>query len=361
MMRVLTVNAGSSSLKIRVLEGNRLLGTHDVDRWDGQPEPIHDALATYAVDAVGHRVVHGGGDVTEATVVDDEVLRYLDSLAPLAPLHQQRALDGVRAGLQASPAGTRSVVCVDTSFHHTLPPAARTYALPREWNREWGLRRFGFHGLSHSYAVRTAAEIVGVDLVRSRVLSCHLGAGASMAAVRDGRCVDTTMGMTPDEGLVMQTRSGSVDPGLVGWLLTEQGLTAKEVFDALRHRSGVAGLSGSSGDLRELLHARDQGDQEAALAFDVYRHSLTRHAGGLVATMGGLDLLVFTGGIGEHQAAVRAALCRDLEFLGVALDSERNGSSGDADLSRQGARVRTVVVESREDLEIARQTTELLT
>ncbi|MGP4017433.1 acetate/propionate family kinase [Saccharopolyspora sp. 5N708] len=355
-MRVLTVNAGSSSLKLGLLDDDAAVADETLERWAGGAEPIRGFLDEHGADAIGHRVVHGGTRIVAARVVDDEVLAYLASLTELAPLHQPRAIDGLRAARDAAP-DTPSVVCVDTAFHARLPTAAATYALPREWNRKWSLRRYGFHGLSHSYAVVRGAELAGVPPGQGRALCCHLGAGASMAAVRDGRCVDTTMGFTPEEGLVMNTRSGTVDPGLLGWLLITKGVGPQELFEVLSKRSGLAGLSGVSGDLRDVLAARDGGDADAAVAFDVYRHSLVRHAGAMVAVLGGLDLLVFTGGIGEHQPPVRAAVCEALEFVGVAVDPTRNAAaSGDADISAVGAAVRTAVVRAREDLEIARQT-----
>ncbi|GAA0522419.1 acetate kinase [Saccharopolyspora subtropica] len=360
-MRVLAVNAGSSSLKLSLLDDGEAVAADVLERWDGAAEPIRRFLDEHGADAIGHRVVHGGPRVVDATVVDDAVLNYLASLTDLAPLHQPRALAGLRAARAAAP-GTPSVACVDTAFHARLPVGASTYALPREWNRAWSLRRYGFHGLSHSYAVVRGAEVAGLPPGWGRVLSCHLGAGASMAAVLEGRCVDTTMGFTPEEGLVMNTRSGSVDPGLLGWLLTAKAVAPPELFETLTKRSGLLGLSGVSGDLRDVLAARDNGDADAAVAFDVYRHSLVRHAGAMAAVLGGVDLLVFTGGIGEHQPPVRAAVGEALEFAGVTVDPTRNAqASGDADISIPGATVRTVVVEAREDREIARQTTAALT
>ncbi|MBB5156402.1 acetate/propionate family kinase [Saccharopolyspora phatthalungensis] len=355
-MRVLTVNAGSSSLKLGLLDDDEAVAEQTLEHWDGDSEPISRFLDEHGADAVGHRVVHGGPRIVAATVVDDEVQTYLSSLAELAPLHQPRAIAGLRAARTAAP-GTPSVACVDTAFHAGLSPAAATYALPREWNRKWSLRRYGFHGLSHSYAVARGAVLAGLPPRQGRVLCCHLGAGASMAAVRDGRCVDTTMGFTPEEGLVMNTRSGTVDPGLLGWLLNTKDVAPQELFEVLSDRSGLAGLSGVSGDLRDVLAARDNGDADAALAYDVYRHSLVRHAGAMVAVLGGLDLLVFTGGIGEHQSPVRDAVCEALEFAGVAADSALNAAAEeDADITAPGAPARTVVVQAREDLEIARQT-----
>ncbi|MGI8311364.1 acetate/propionate family kinase [Saccharopolyspora hattusasensis] len=355
-MRVLTVNAGSSSLKLGLLDGDEAVAEETLERWEGGAEPIRRFLDEYGADAVGHRVVHGGTRIVAATVVDDRVLSYLESLTELAPLHQPRAIAGLRAARTAEP-DTPSVVCVDTAFHAGLSTAAATYALPREWNRKWGLRRYGFHGLSHSHAVVRGAELVGLPPRQGRVLCCHLGAGASMAAVRDGRCVDTTMGFTPEEGLVMNTRSGTVDPGLLGWLLNTKGVAPQDLFEVLAQRSGLAGLSGVSGDLRDVLAARDSGDADATVAVDVYLHSLVRHAGSMIAVLGGLDLLVFTGGIGEHQPPVRSAVCEALKFIGTKVDSGLNEeATQDADISAPGAAVRTVVVQAREDVEIARQT-----
>ncbi|HWI02251.1 MAG TPA: acetate/propionate family kinase, partial [Acidimicrobiales bacterium] len=294
-------------------------------------EPI--AAVIQRAGAVGHRVVHGGPDLREATVLDAGVVAQIEALTPLAPLHQPRALAGIRA-LQSALPDVPAVACFDTAFHATLPPAAATYALPEDWRRRWPLRRFGFHGLSHQYAVRRAGELLG-GLPR-RVVTCHLGAGASLCAVLDGRSVDTTMGFTPLEGLVMNTRSGSLDPGLVLWLIEEAGLAPAEVTDGLERRSGLSGLSGTSGDLR--------GIGAGTLAFAVYIHRLRREVAAMVAALGGLDALVFTGGVGEHQPAVRAAAAAGLGFLGVAIDDEQNAAmTGDGEIGAAGAPARTLV------------------
>ncbi len=286
----------------------------------------------------------------EATVIDEAVVTTIEALTPLAPLHQPRAIAGIRA-VQAALPGVPAVACFDTAFHATLPPAAATYALPEDWRRRWPLRRFGFHGLSHQYAVRRAAELLGES--PARVVTCHLGAGASLCAVLDGRSVDTTMGFTPLEGLVMNTRAGSVDPGLVLWLINEAGLAPAEVADGLERHAGLAGLSGTSGDLREI--------GSTTLAFDVYVHRLRREIAAMAAALGGLDALVFTGGVGEHQPAVRAAAGAGLGFLGVDVDPARNGAvTGDGEIGAAGAPVRTLVVTAREDLEISRQVRERL-
>jgi acetate kinase len=359
LTRVLVVNAGSSSLKLRLLGADGTIeAAHDVGQWAGDAdpsvlEPFRDALR--AADAVGHRVVHGGDEFCDATVLDDAVIARIEALTPLAPLHQPRALAAIRAVRAARP-DVPAFACFDTAFHASLPAAAATYALPEEWRRRWGLRRFGFHGLSHRYAAGRAADLVGRPVADLRIVTCHLGAGASLCAVRGGRSVDTTMGFTPLEGLVMNTRSGSVDPGLVLWLLTEAGMDAAEVTTALEQSSGLAGLTGTSGDLREVLAAAGAGDARARLGVDVYVHRLRREIAAMVAALGGLDVLVFTGGVGEHLPAVRAAAAEGLGFLGVAIDGERNASTtGDAEITGGAASTRTVVVTSREDLEIARQ------
>jgi acetate kinase len=341
-VRVLVVNAGSSSLKLRLLgPGDELEAQHDLAPDD------HEALAAVMAqlarpDAIGHRVVHGGERFRDGVPIDAAVVAALRELVDLAPLHQPAAIAGIDAVGEALP-GVPAVACFDTAFHATLPPAAATYALPREWRERYGLRRFGFHGLSHAYASRRAAE--------PRVVSCHLGAGASLAAVRDGRCVDTTMGFTPMEGLVMATRSGDVDPGLVLWLL-RHGVDADALERGLDREAGLRGLAGDA-DMRAVL---DRDDDDARLAIDVYVHRLRAGIAAMAATMDGLDALVFTGGVGEHAPAIRERTAAGLAFLGVALDAEANaGASADAEIGAPGAAVRTLVVTAREDLEIARQ------
>jgi acetate kinase len=360
---VLVVNAGSSSLKLRVLgPADEVTASADLLPWDGSPaDPglrrFLDGLA--GIDASGHRVVHGGHRFTAATPVDDAVVAGIGALADLAPLHQPRALAGIEAVRSALP-GVPAVACFDTAFHAGLPAAAASYALPAAWTRRFGLRRFGFHGLSHAYAAGRAAQLTGDGAVRHRVVTCHLGAGSSLAAVLDGRCVDTTMGFTPLEGLVMATRSGSVDPGLILWLLRHGGLSLDEVSDGLEFSAGLAGLAGlpdGSGDMREVRLAAGQGSPGARLALEVHAHRLRAQIAAMAAALGGLDVLVFTGGIGEHQPGARAEAAAGLGFLGVAVDEGRNATARtDCDISVPGAAVRTLVVTAREDIEIARQT-----
>ena len=332
------VNAGSSSLKLSLLDAD------DSELWSRElvaPRAVVEvdvvtaALAELPVnpDVAGHRIVHGGESFREAVVVDEQVEAALRELVTLAPLHQPKslaALDAVGRALPKLPA----VACFDTAFHATLAPEAATYALPRAWRERYRLRRYGFHGLSHAYAARAAGDA-------RRVVTCHLGAGASLCAVLDGRSVDTTMGFTPLDGLVMATRSGSVDPGLLLWLQQRAGVGADAMSEALEHESGLLGLAGTA-DMRELL-ARD--DPEARLALDVYIHRLRAGIAAMVASLGGLDALVFTGGVGERAARVRELACAGLGHLGIGA---------------RGSTVRVLTVRAREDLEIARQARALL-
>jgi acetate kinase len=344
-MRVLCVNTGSSSIKLRLLDGDdALLAEHDAEAAEIDAGALDEFRAA---DVVAHRIVHGGRR-DAAAAIDDALLAELRELSPLAPLHQPKALAAVEAVGRVLPEAP-AVACFDTAFHARLPAAAATYALPAEWRSRFGLRRFGFHGLSHAYAARRAVELLGLPEA-ARIVTCHLGAGASLAAVRDGASLDTTMGFTPLEGIVMATRSGSVDPGLVLWLV-RQGLAPEDVHDALEQESGLLALAGSA-DMREVL-ARE--DADARLALDVYLHRLAGAVAAMTAAAGGLDALVFTGGVGEHAPAVRAGAAERLAFLGVAVDPGANEGGGDADISAPGADVRTAVVAAREDLEMARQ------
>jgi acetate kinase len=360
-MRVLVVNAGSSSLKLSLLAPDDTVEDEcELDRWDGGVEDarVGAFVSRHAdVGAVGHRVVHGGTTFRDAVAIDEPVLAELRGLVDLAPLHQPRAVAAIEA-VSSSLRDVPAVACFDTAFHATIPAAASTYALPAEWRDRWPLRRFGFHGLSHAYASRRVTALAGGRV--ARLVTCHLGAGASLCAVLDGRSVATTMGFTPLEGLVMATRSGTIDPGLVMWLVHGDRLTADEVDDGLSHRSGLAGLAGT-GDMRDVLAARARGDEAAALAFDVYVFRLRQEIAAMTAALGGFDALAFTGGVGERAPAVRAAAAEGLAHLGVALGTDANAAAtSDADISAPGAAVRTFVVTAREDVEIARQVRSVL-
>jgi acetate kinase len=348
-VNVLVVNAGSSSLKLRLLDGHdAVVAAADLPA-DGD---VADALREWpAPEAVGHRVVHGGTDFATAVRIDQRVRTRLVELTTLAPLHQPKslsALDAVSRVLPEVPA----VACFDTAFHTTIPPAAATYAVPREWQQRYGVRRYGFHGLSHAYCSRRAIELTGAR----RLVTCHLGAGASLAAVVDGRSVDTTMGFTPLEGLVMATRSGTVDPGLVLWLEEHEHQAPQDVASALEQRSGLLALAGTA-DMREVEARATAGDAEARLALDVYVHRLVTSIGAMATAAGGVDGLVFTGGVGENSAGVRYRTAARLGHLGIAIDQARNdGDGADRDITADGARVRTLVIAAREDVQIARET-----
>ena len=352
---ILVVNVGSSSVKLRLLDRDDTLLAED-DAAARDDDALRRALAGFAqVPDVGHRIVHGGTRYLSAVVVDEEVRAGLAELAALAPLHQPPALAALDTARRALPRA-RHVACFDTAFHTTLPPAAFTYAVPAAWRDGLGVRRYGFHGLSHAYASKRAAALYGRDGDRLRIVTCHLGAGASLCAVRSGRSIDTTMGFTPLEGLVMATRSGSLDPGLVLWLVQQGGLAPAAVEEALERQSGLLGLAGTA-DMRAVLRAAAEGAAEARLALDVYIHRLRAEIAAMTASLGGLDALVFTGGVGERSAAVRALAAEGLGYLGVALDDARNEAAGasDREISAAGAGVRSFVVGAREDLEIAAQ------
>jgi acetate kinase len=362
-MRVLVVNAGSSSLKLR------LLGAGDAIEQSADLPAGPDGIDTAALagvlrewaepDAAGHRVVHGGTTFTGPVLIDDAVREQLQELTDLAPLHQPKSLAALDAVTAVLP-GVAAVASFDTAFHTTIPAAAATYAVPREWRRRYAIRRYGFHGLSHAYCSRRAAALLGRPAEDLRIITCHLGAGASLAAVLDGRSVDTTMGFTPLEGLVMATRSGTVDPGLVLWLEEHEHLAPHEVATALEQRSGLLALAGTP-DMREVEAAADRGDPDARLAIDVYIHRLAGGVAAMSAAAGGVDVLAFTGGVGEHSAAVRRLAAGRLAFLGVAIDARRNHDvRGDGDISADGASARTLVIEAREDLQIASEVRSLL-
>jgi acetate kinase len=357
-VRVLAVNAGSSTIKLsligpddeRIAEckleqtGERI----DADELDAVLAELGSA------DAVGHRIVHGGTRFTQAVRIDADVEAALRELTDLAPLHQPRslaALDAVSSVLTDLPA----VACFDTAFHTTIAPAASTYALPADWRARWPLRRFGFHGLSHAWIARRAAELAGGEPRDLRIVSCHLGAGSSVCAIYAGQSVDTTMGFTPLEGLIMATRSGSLDPGILLWL-ADGRLSRRAIAKGLEHQAGLLGLAGTA-DMREVLALAEGGDGRAALALDVYGHRLRACIGAMAVALGGIDVLAFTGGIGENAPAVRALALEGLGFLGLGLDATRNDAATvDADVSADGASARVLVIEAREDLEIARQT-----
>jgi acetate kinase len=297
--------------------------------------------------------VHGGTLYRAPALIDPGVRQRMAALTELAPLHQPKslaALDAVQAVLPHVPA----VACFDTAFHATIPDSAATFALPAEWRERWTLRRYGFHGLSHAYVSRRAADLLD-NRSGPRVVSCHLGAGASLAAVHSGRSVNTTMGFTPLDGLVMATRSGSVDPGLMLWLQEHAGMPAAELASTLEYRSGLYGLAGT-GDMREVLTRAAAGDARAELARQVYLDRLRGCVAGMAAAMDGLDVLVFTGEVGENSAEIRSRAMQGLGFLGIREDAGRNtAGTGDGEIGLPDAPVRSLVISAREDIEITRQ------
>ena len=370
--RILVVNAGSSSLKLRVLGGPGAISDEvtakadlpAVRDGDDSDAAIKSTVESFGqVDAVGHRIVHGGTLYAAPVLVTGEVRQRLESLTDLAPLHQPKSLAALDAVSGVLP-GTPAVACFDTAFHATIPDAAATFALPAEWRTRWTLRRYGFHGLSHSYASRRAGKLVGAGPAdQLRVVTCHLGAGASLAAVHGGRSVDTTMGFTPLDGLVMATRSGSVDPGLVLWLEEHAHMPSRELAATLESRSGLLGLAGT-GDMREVLSRAAAGDERAVLGRDVYLHRLRASIASMAAAMDGLDVLVFTGGVGENSPEIRYRAAAGLGFLGVAVDESRNAADGaagdDREITARGARVRTFVIAAREDKQISAEVRSVL-
>jgi acetate kinase len=384
-MKILVLNAGSSTLKFSLIdsEGERLLASGVAD-WSAEParltasrpgrpdsdkplsirrhaDAVHPVLAELADDrhsiaAVGHRVVHGGERYTSSVLVTSEVKQAIAELVELAPLHNPANLEGIEAAAAALPE-VPQVAVFDTAFHATIPEAARVYPLPYAWYQDWGLRRYGFHGLSHAYCSRRAAEMLKRRPAGLRLVICHLGNGCSVSAVRDGQCIDTSMGFTPLEGLMMGTRSGSVDPGLLLYVLRHKGVTPEQLDRVLNQESGLLGVSGISSDMRDVLTAAHEGNPRAKLALDIYAHRVRQTIGAMAATLGGADALVLTAGIGEHAAEVRARICDGLEFLGLELDGDANAEcEPDADISDPHSRNRILVMTTREDLMIARET-----
>ncbi len=362
-MDVLVVNAGSSSLKLSVLDPadrRRASAELAAPRSEIDEAALSAALAELpAVDAVGHRIVHGGRRFLGPVEVTDEVVGQLRGLAELAPLHQAKSLQALEIVRRAMPMAP-AVACFDTAFHATLPGAAATYALPLDWRERLEVRRYGFHGLSHAYASRRAAQLLGRELSDLRTVTCHLGAGASLAAVEAGRSVDTTMGFTPLEGLVMATRSGSVDPGLVLWLLDHAGVDNRRLAEILEHESGLTALAGT-GEMQTVVAEARRGAERARVALETYVLKLASGIAAMAAAMRGLDAVVFTAGVGENVPEIRAAAAERLGFLDMRVDTRLNEAVvEDGDVSTSDAEVRTLVIRAREDVEIARQVREVL-
>ncbi|MGA2184386.1 MAG: acetate kinase [Bryobacteraceae bacterium] len=344
---------GTAEIQIRTAAGttNR---TMPIPSQEAVLRPVLESLPGKA-DVAGHRVVHGGKAFRESTRITPEVKREIARLVEYAPEHNRLELEAIEAVESILGAGLPQVAVFDTAFHATLAPAAFTYPGPRSWLDD-GLRRYGFHGISHQYTSRRAAELLGRPLESLRMITCHLGNGASLAAVAGGKSVDTTMGFTPLAGLMMGTRSGSIDPGILIHLVRNCGYRADELDRILNKESGLKGLSGISGDMREVLAAMDAGNADARLAFDVYVHRLAQEMGSMLASLGGLDVLVFTAGVGENVALLRTRVAERFAFLGIRLDESANAQSpADAEISASDSAVRVLIVHTEEDWEIARE------
>ncbi len=350
LLQVETASGKSLEEELPVEERQKAIAQMLNSLWRGSTQVISQLSD---IDIVGHRVVHGGQDYSEATVVTPDVKAAIKQLAALAPEHNPVNLEGIEV-IEQILAQVPQIAVFDTAFHTQLPLFAAVYPGPYEW-LDKGIRRYGFHGISHQYVASRAAQLLGKELKLLRLITCHLGNGCSLAAVRNGVCVDTTMGYTPLEGLMMGTRSGSVDPGILIQLL-RQGYSAEQLNEILNKQSGLKGISGLSGDLRQISQAIEEGHERAKLAFDIYVHRLRSHIGSMLASLGGLDALVFTGGIGENSASVRATTVEAFEFLGLKLDEGKNHASpADEDIAATDSAIRVLVVHTEEDWEIAQQ------
>lgn len=385
-MFMLLLNAGSSSLKATLLNasdgetvasghadwaGNathyhfRIVNGASIDRdvdWKGHDQAVDEFVrdlrssdllkmtdAAEPLMAVGHRIVHGG-HFTQAVRIKDDVLSEIESLSDLAPLHNPPSIRAMQVGRAAFP-DVPHVAVFDTAFHSTMLPEAYTYAIPAQWTQEWGIRKYGFHGLSHAYCCRRAAQMLGKAVSELRMVICHLGNGCSATAVAGGVSVDTTMGFTPLDGLVMGTRSGSIDPAIVTYVQQHRGMSAEQADYSLNHDSGLRGVSGVSSDMREVLAAAETGNDSAGLAIDIYTLRIRKTIGSFAAIMGGLDALVFTAGVGENSPKIRAQVCEGMSFLGIELDADANQKAKpDIDVSAKTATVQTLVIATREEL-----------
>jgi acetate kinase len=370
-MRILVLNSGSSSIKYRVYDGDELL-TKGLVEQIGEPDstvPDHaagfrdlmDRLAeaglSEGLDAIGHRVVHGGEEFVEPSVIDAAVIERIRAQIPLAPLHNPSNLTGIEVAFTLRP-DLPQVAVFDTAFHRTMPPRAYRYAVPESLYVDYGVRRYGFHGTSHAFVAEEAAAFLGLALDEANLITLHLGNGASVTAIERGRSVDTSMGMSPLEGLVMGTRSGDIDPAIVFHLIRDAGMTPAEVEAVLNQESGLKGICGEN-DMRAIQRRAEGGDEAASLALDVYCYRIRKYLGGYYAALGRLDAIVFTGGVGENQPVVRASVTSGLERLGIVVDHALNSvadpSSGPSPIHAGGSDVALIVVATDEELSIARQ------
>ena len=392
-MNVLIINAGSSSLKYQLMDPETgavsAKGLCERIYIDGRlthnangkkivkdiPMPTHsEAIAavlailvdpvdgviksTDEIDAVGHRVLHGGMEFFDSCIINDEVIAAIEKCIPLGPLHNPANLMGIRA-CQAVMPNTPQVAVFDTAFHMTMPPKAYRYAIPTEYYENDSIRRYGFHGTSHKYVTKRAIELMGRKDIK--LVNCHLGNGSSLSAVKDGKCQDTSMGLTPLAGVPMGTRSGDIDPAVVQFIMNKYGMSADECLNMLNKKSGVLALSGVSSDFRDIENGAEEGNENCALALDKFAYEVRKYIGSYAAALGGLDCLVFTAGVGENSASMRARICEGLEFLGVKLDPEKNNTRGkEAIISADDSKVTVWVIPTNEELMIAQDTAALV-
>ena len=392
-MNVLIINAGSSSLKYQLMDPETgavsAKGLCERIYIDGRlthnangkkivkdiPMPTHsEAIAavlailvdpvdgviksTDEIDAVGHRVLHGGMEFFDSCIINDEVIAAIEKCIPLGPLHNPANLMGIRA-CQAVMPNTPQVAVFDTAFHMTMPPKAYRYAIPTEYYENDSIRRYGFHGTSHKYVTKRAIELMGRKDIK--LVNCHLGNGSSLSAVKDGKCQDTSMGLTPLAGVPMGTRSGDIDPAVVQFVMNKYGMSADECLNMLNKKSGVLALSGVSSDFRDIENGAEEGNENCALALDKFAYEVRKYIGSYAAALGGLDCLVFTAGVGENSASMRARICEGLEFLGVKLDPEKNNTRGkEAIISADDSKVTVWVIPTNEELLIAQDTAALV-
>jgi acetate kinase len=374
-MKILVLNAGSSSHKLSLFEFGETLPKSPAALWEAKmewrgvsshKEAVEDRVRTLwsgesrviaspaDINAVGHRIVHGGPRYEEAVRMTPAVKDGIASVAEFAPLHNRAELEGI-AAIEGLLGDVPQVAVFDTGFHRRMPLSAATYPGPYEWFTQ-DIRRYGFHGINHQYCAERAAELLQKDLNELKLVTCHLGNGCSLAAIQEGHSIDTTMGFTPLEGLMMGTRSGTVDPGILTYLLRQGRMQPNEIDDVLNQRSGLLGISGVSADMRQILACIKQGHSRAKLAFDMYTHRLQAGIGSMVAVLGGMDALVFTAGVGENSPEVREAACRPLSFLGLKLDSVANWhATSDQDIAAADSSVRILLIRAQEEWAIARE------
>ena len=364
------VGMDGAFVKVKMPNGEKVTFMHDIPEHTEGVKFIFSLLTDAEIgviksldeiDAVGHRMVHGGEKFTKSVIINDEVIEAFEAVSDLAPLHNPANLKGIKAVSELAP-NMPQVGVFDTAFHQTMPAYSYMYALPYEVYEQYGVRRYGFHGTSHRYVSARACEFLGVDYKKQRIITCHIGNGGSLAAVKDGKCMDTSMGLTPLEGIMMGTRSGDVDGGAVAFLQKKLCLDADGISNLLNKKSGVAGISGVGSDMRDLENACKQGNKRAILAQEMYNYKIKQYIGAYAAAMGGVDIIVFTAGVGENQTSMRSEACKGLEFMGVKIDEAKNATirGKEAIISAPDSKVTVVVIPTDEELMIASDTMALV-